>query len=182
MFRVRIAERAEARGSSAEEAGESGTAASAQDDAPRVASIPSAAPVSRLLRFALGAALVAWMLPRVLAASPANQARVTAVVVGLTVFYMLVHWVVRRYFSWLHPWLGAVVAVVPVAVVTSLGSIPGVAAVLYVGLSLVLISMRGEPGCEVLAVPAMLSRHPTHLACLFFSPLDWVEQKILGAS
>lgn len=146
----------------------------------RVSRIPGAAPGSRILRFLLGVALLFWMLPRVLGASPANQLRVWAVVVGLTVFYGLVHWLLGRYLRWLHPWVGAAVAVAPVAVVALAGAIPSAAAVLYVGLSLVLIAIRGEPGCEVVAIPAAISGRPTHLACLLFSPLDWLEQRIRG--
>ncbi len=148
----------------------------------RVTRIPAAAPASRFLRFLLGAALLSWIVPPVLAASPANQLRVWAVVAGLTLLYGLVHWLVGRSLTWLHPWLGAVIAVGPVTIVALAGSIPSAAAILYIGLSLVLIAIRGEPGCEVLAIPAAISRRPTHLACLLFSPLDWIERRLFGSS
>lgn len=142
--------------------------------------IPDAAPVSRILRLVLGLVLLAWMVPMVLAAGPGSQMRVAAVVVGLTIIYSVVHWVVSRHLQRLHPWLGALVAVGPVLVVAQVSPLAGAGAVLYLGLSLVLIAIRGEPGCEVLAVPAMLARRPTHLACLLFSPLDWMEHSLLG--
>lgn len=158
-----------------------GNGDTAERERPRVSRIPDATPISRILRFLFGAVLLAWMLPRVVAASAANQVEVWAVVLGLTIFYGLVHWLVGRYLGGLHPWLGALVLVVgPIALLLQLGPKPSAGVILYIGLSLVLIAARGEPGCEVLAIPAAISRRPTHLACLIFSPLDWIEHRLLG--
>ena len=50
----------------------------------------------------------------------------------------------------------------------------------FIGLSLILIAALGHPGCEVLAFPALLLGRRTHLACIFFSPLDWIEGKVMA--
>lgn len=157
---------------------EGGAGDGAPPAAARVSRIPRAAPGSRLLRFLLGAALLYWMLPSVLTASGANQVRVAVVVLILIAVYGVIHWIVGRYLGRLNPWLGAVIAVVPLVLVALSGSVQGAAAVLFLGVSLLVIAIRGEPGCEVVAIPAALSGRPTHLACLVFSPLDWLEHRV----
>jgi hypothetical protein len=43
---------------------------------------------------------------------------------------------------------------------------------------LVVAGVRAAPGCEVMAIPNLLFRKHTELACLFFSPLDNLERKL----
>jgi len=50
-----------------------------------------------------------------------------------------------------------------------------VASVAYIGVSLLLQAIRSEGGCEVVSIPGILFRRPTHLACIVFSALDWLE-------
>ncbi|MFB3106773.1 MAG: hypothetical protein ACE1ZA_17870 [Pseudomonadales bacterium] len=45
---------------------------------------------------------------------------------------------------------------------------------------LLIDSMNGDAGCEVMASPGLLLRKHTHLACLLFTPLDWVENKLFA--
>lgn len=80
----------------------------------------------------------------------------------------------------LHPWLGAAIAVTPVFIVFLLGDVYMVGVIAFIGLSLILIAALGHPGCEVLAFPALILGRRTHLACIFFSPLDWVEGKVVA--
>ena len=54
------------------------------------------------------------------------------------------------------------------------------ASVGYIGGSLLIDSINGDAGCEVMAVPGMLLKRRTHLACLVFSPLDWLEDKLFA--
>lgn len=143
-------------------------------------SIPDAMPISRILRFALGLAMLAMVVPPMLAAGFGGQLRVLGVFVGLVVVYALVHVAVGRFFGWVNPYVGALIAVAPAAATLLLGDVYAAGAVLYIGASLLLIAVTGDPGCEVLAIQAKLSRRPTHLACLLFSPLDWLEGKIVG--
>lgn len=51
--------------------------------------------------------------------------------------------------------------------------------VAFIGLSLILIAALRHPGCEVLAFPALILGRGTHLACVLFSPLDWIEGKVV---
>ncbi len=156
---------------------------------PRVSKLPEARPISRVLRALLGLAMLALVIPQVLRASTGGQIQVVGVFFGLVMFYTAVHFVVGRYFEWLHPWVGAVVAVMPALAVFLVGAVFGIGAgvpeagvVLFIGASLVLIAASGQPGCEVLAFPAVLLGKRTHLACLLFSPLDWIEGTFFSGS
>ncbi len=75
-------------------------------------------------------------------------------------------------------WIGALVAVTPVALVFFMGPSWGrVGALLFVAVSLVLTAILGDPGCEVMVIPGLFFRRRTHLACITFTPLDWAEGK-----
>ena len=52
-----------------------------------------------------------------------------------------------------------------------------VGSLLFVGVSLVLTAVLGDPGCEVMVIPGLFFRRRTHLACIGFTPLDWAEEK-----
>jgi len=54
------------------------------------------------------------------------------------------------------------------------------AAVTFFGVSLVVAGVRAAAGCEVMAIPSLLFRKHTELACLIFSPLDGLERKLRG--
>nr|NIM49147.1 hypothetical protein [Gemmatimonadales bacterium] len=78
-------------------------------------------------------------------------------------------------------WFGAVLAVAPVVLLFALGGALGrVASVAYIGSSLLLQAIRGDAGCEVMSIPAVLLRRRSHLLCLLFSPIDWVEKHLSG--
>ena len=145
----------------------------------RISRLPEAQPFSRLLRLALGGAMTALTLPALGRASWTVRLEIIGVVVLLCVLYTVVHHVVSRYLGWIHPWLGAAIAVLPTLGVFLLGGIYEVGAVLFIGLSLILMAALGHPGCEVLAVPSLVLGRRTHLACILFSPIDWIEDKIV---
>jgi hypothetical protein len=52
------------------------------------------------------------------------------------------------------------------------------AAVTFLGISLVVAGVRAVPGCELMAIPGVFFRKHTELACLIFSPLDRLERKL----
>jgi hypothetical protein len=52
------------------------------------------------------------------------------------------------------------------------------ATVTFLGISLVVAGVRAVPGCELMAIPGVLFRKDTELACLIFSPLDKLERKL----
>ena len=135
--------------------------------------------VGRALRLVLAIALV-WMTYDVMRSEDAAfNLRVLAAVAGLTAFYSIMHLVISKYGSGVNRWLGAFAAVGPVILVFILGGPLGrVASVAYIGISLLLQAIRSDSGCEVMSIPAILFGKRTHLVCILFSPIDWLEERI----
>ncbi len=141
-----------------------------------------ALPVGRILRFLLGAFLVVTVSPFFRNAPSNRILSAVLVVVGLTSLYAVVHWVVSSYLTKLNRWLGALLAILPVFVVFLLGGRLGqVGALSFLAVSLLLAAARADAGCEVMSIPSLVFGQRTHLMCLLFSPLDWVEEKIFAA-
>ena len=148
-------------------------------------SIQKAGPVGRTLRLVLAVCLMIIDVPVLLVAGTAYNLRVLGLVVALTLFYMLVHWVVSRYLRDLDRWLGAVLAVAPVFLVWLFGQgggplfgqgEGGTAAITYVAVSLIIDVVRADAGCEVMAIPGLVFGNRTHLACIVFCPVDAMEE------
>lgn len=108
-------------------------------------------------------------------------------VLGLVAIYSLIHIAISRRIVAFGHCIGAVVAaglLVALYVAGGSGSpILGrgrgqLAAVTFLGVSLVLAGVRAVPGCEVMAIPDMLFGKHTELPCLIFSPLDKLERKL----
>ena len=134
--------------------------------------------IGRVARIALGVFLVAR--GGVMFADFGTNARLVsvAVAVGLLVLYGLVHIGVSKYAAELNRWVGAFLAQTPAAVVAMVGGVPGLIGVMaYIGVSLLVAGWRADAGCEVMSIPGVLFGRRTHLVCLVFSPLDWVEEK-----
>ena len=139
-------------------------------------------PVGRILRFLLGAWLVFAVRLFYLETESNRILSAVLVVVGLTVFYGLLHWLVSSFWTKLNRWLGAFLAILPVFLVFVFGGVLGqVGAASFLAVSLLLAAVRADAGCEVMSVPSWVFGRRTHLMCLLFSPLDWVEEKIAGA-
>jgi hypothetical protein len=143
--------------------------------------------VGRFLRIAIGVFLIAAVIMVYFRVDSRLIAYSIGIALLLTIVYGLMHFLVLKYLTDASPWLGAVLALSPLILVYALGSSRVVifglgrgqlAAALFLGVSLVLAGLRGDPGCEVMSIPNSLFREQTHLACLFFSPIDWVERKI----
>ena len=140
-----------------------------------------ARPIGRILRFLLAGFLIARAAPHFLTASWQSNLNIAAAITGLIVLYTVMHLIIRKYVPRLNRWLGAVLAVVPAALLFIIGGgIGQIGALSYVGGSLFIDSLNGDSGCEVMAIPGMVSGDRTHLACILFTPLDWVEQKLFG--
>ena len=141
-----------------------------------------ALPVGRILRLFLGFLLVVMVWPFFNGTSPNRILGAVLVVFGLTLFYAAVHWLVSTYLTKLNRWLGACLAVLPVLLVFFLGGGLGqVGALAFLAVSLLLATVRADAGCEVMSIPSLVFGKRTHLMCLLFSPLDWVEEKIVAA-
>jgi hypothetical protein len=107
-------------------------------------------------------------------------------IVGLIGIYSLVHITVSQRIIPLGASLGAIVAnglliVLYFVGATGLPIVGGgkgaLAAITFLGISLVVAGVRAAPGCEVMAVPGLLLGKHTELGCLIFSPLDKLERK-----
>ena len=141
-----------------------------------------ALPVGRVLRFLLGIGLVAEVLPFFVQAESVRVLGAISVTLGITMLYALMHWFVSSFLTRLNRWLGAGLAILPVVVVFALGGTLGqVGAITFIGVSLLLAAIRADAGCEVMSIPAVMFGRRTHLVCLLFSPIDWLEKKIVNA-
>ena len=140
-----------------------------------------ARPIGRILRFLMAMYLVATAAPYILAASWQSNLKIAAAVGGLLVLYTGMHLLIANYVPHLNRWLGALLAVTPAALLFLLGGgIGQLGSLSYIGGSLFIDSLTGDSGCEVMAVPGIICKERTHLVCIAFSPLDWLEQKVFA--
>ena len=103
----------------------------------------------------------------------------SGIVVGLILFYALLQFLVSRHLRGLNPCLGAVLAVMPVGLVYAFGDAPWkLGSLLFIALSLILTSVRADGGCEVMTIPGLLFGKRTHLVCIAFAPIDWIEDRL----
>ena len=84
-----------------------------------------ARPVGRVLRLLTGIALVVEGGRHLIGAGSSLILLTAGVVAGEFVFYAALHLVVSRFFRSVNAWLGAVLAVAPVAIVFFLSNAPG---------------------------------------------------------
>jgi len=147
---------------------------------------PRALGFGRVARFLFGAFLLIWAVPYLLRAPIQLGLPSLGVAIGLTVFYSFFHLVVFRFFPVMNRWWGAIVANVFLAMMLVLGQPGGLVfgrgegvlgTAVFIGLSLLLAASRADPGCEMMSIPAILFKRHTHLACILFSPIDWIERK-----
>ena len=140
-----------------------------------------ARPIGRILRFLLAGYLIAIVIPQYLGASWQTNLKIAAAIGGLLILYTAMHLVIAKYVPRLNRWLGAVLAVTPAVLLFLLGGgIGQMGALSYIGGSLFIDSLIGDIGCEVMAVPGIVCNERTHLACILFSPFDWLEEKLFG--
>jgi hypothetical protein len=145
-----------------------------------------APPVGRAFRVVLGLALMVYVAPvyfQVPARVPVGS---LLLIVGLIGVYILLHIIVAQRIVPSGSGLGAIVANGLLVVLyfiraTGLPIVGGgkgtLAAVTFLGISLVVAGVRAAPGCEVMAIPGLLFGKHTELGCIIFSPLDRLERK-----
>jgi hypothetical protein len=143
--------------------------------------------VGRVLRILLGLLLIVYVAPVYFRVPVRVAVGSLLLMLGLIGVYSLIHIVLSRTIIAVAPWLGAIVAngfLVAVYIAGAFGSpIVGrgkgqLAAVTFLGISLIVAGARAAPGCEVMAIPGLLFGKHTELACLIFSPLDRLERKL----
>ncbi len=133
----------------------------------------------RGLRLLVGIGMLYSVYPYVLNGSNAYLTATALTIAGLVVFYTALHFAVAKYLPGINKWLGAVLAVIPVALVyLFVEPAGGLGSVIFIGASLIVVAVRGDGGCEVMAFPSLVVGKFTHLVCIAFSPIDWLEEKI----
>jgi len=143
--------------------------------------------VGRVLRILLGLVLMVYVAPVYFQVPVPVAVGSLLLMLGLIGVYSLIHIVVSRRIAPFGPCLGAVVALgllVALYVAGASGSLilgrgeGELAAVTFLGVSLVVAGVRAVPGCELMAIPGVFFGKNTELACLIFSPLDRLERKL----
>ena len=140
-----------------------------------------ARPIGRILRFLMAGYLIVTVTPHFLEASWQANLKIVAAIGGLIILYTGMHLFIAKYVPRLNRWLGALLAIIPAALLFLFGGgIGQMGSASYIGGSLFIDSLNGDGGCEVMAIPGMISSERTHLVCIAFSPLDWLEQKLFA--
>ena len=141
----------------------------------------TAKPVGRVLRLLMGTALTMHAAQHMISGDTTLNLQSTGIVLGLLLLYTGVHFAISRFLPSINAWLGAVIALAPAILVFALVD-PSLrfSVVLFIGVSLVVTAIRADGGCEVMTLPGMLMGKRTHLVCIVFSPLDWIEEKLTG--
>jgi len=107
--------------------------------------------------------------------------------VGVVIFYILYTILMgNRVLTKVNPWIGALVMDWPLLVIwiVVLGHLPDIpppvilAVFLYFGTSLIISGVVKYGGCEVVTIPGLILRRRYDVACIMFSPIDWLEDKI----
>jgi hypothetical protein len=163
----------------------------ALDSQPLLQQPRHAPPVGRVLRILLGLALMVYVAPVYLQVPVRLAVEALLLMLGLLGVYSLIHIGISRRILAFGPCLGSVVAL-GLLVALCVASTPGspilgrgvgeLAAVTFLGISLVVAGVRAAPGCELMAIPGLLFGKHTELACLIFSPLDWLERKLRASA
>ena len=144
-------------------------------------------PIGRTLRLLGGVALLIIDLPVLLRASWTYTLTSLGIVLALTLFYIMMHYLISRYTPTINRWLGALLALTPVFLVFILGQGGGLlfgqgegatGALTYLALSLLIDFVRADAGCEVMALPGLFFKNRTHLACIMLTPIDILEEKL----
>jgi hypothetical protein len=141
----------------------------------------TAKPVGRVLRLLMGTALTIHAAQHMISGDTTLNLQAAGIVLGLLLFYTVVHLAISRFVPSINAWIGAVIALAPaILIFVLLDPSLRFSLVLFIGVSLVVTAIRADGGCEVMTLPGMLMGKRTHLVCIVFSPLDWIEEKITG--
>jgi hypothetical protein len=117
----------------------------------------------------------------------AETATLVVSLAGVIIFYVLYTILMgNRVLTKVNPWLGAGIMEWPLVVVwvVVLGHLPGIppplilAVFLYFGLSLIISGIVKYGGCEVVTIPGLVLGKRYNVACIVFSPIDWLEDRL----
>ncbi|NNE66230.1 MAG: hypothetical protein HKN33_06655 [Pyrinomonadaceae bacterium] len=143
--------------------------------------------VGRYLRLLFGICVAVITVPVYLKAGITYNLASLGIAVGLVVIYIALHFVVMRLVPKINRWFGALLAILPVALVFVLGQGGGplfgqgegaTGALTFLTVSFFIDFIRADSGCEVMAIPGLLFKDRTPLACLALTPIDMLEEKL----
>lgn len=141
--------------------------------------IEKAGPFGRLLRFLFGAWVLFIVVPYYFIVPSDVVIQTLLLLLGLLIFYAVLDLAINNLFPAINPILGAILANTPILLMWLLGrGAIQLSALSFLGVSLLLTSLRADKGCEVMSIPGFIFNRHTHLACFFFSPVDWLEGKV----
>ena len=140
-------------------------------------------PVGRALRVLLGVVLIVYVTPVYFRVPMNVVVGSLLLILGLIGVYSLIHIGLSRrivpFGACLAAGLLVALYIAGASRLPILGGGKGqLAAVTFLGISLVVAGVRAAPGCEVMAIPGLLFGRHTELGCLIFSPLDSLERKL----
>ena len=146
----------------------------------------TAPPIGRALRVVMGLVLLIYVAPVYRHLEVCIVLGTVLLMLGLLAVYGVLHVLISRRLLALGPGPGAIVGLGILVALYVGGGLGGpflghgegaLAAVTFLGISLLVAGIRAQPGCEVMAIPSALLRQRTELACLVFSPTDWLERR-----
>ena len=135
--------------------------------------------IGRILRFCLGLFFVFEVWPVYQSVNSEGVIIRLTWALGLLLFYIAIHLFIVKYISNLNRMIGAILAFGPLLAVFFIGygGPAATGALTFLAASLIVASLRADPGCEVMSLPAIILGKHSHLACLLFSPIDLIERK-----
>lgn len=137
-----------------------------------------ARPIGRMLRALLGIFFVTEVVPVYLEVTLEGALIRLGWSLVLIVFYIFLHLIIVKYFPGINRVVGAILAFGPFLAVFFIGygGPAATGALTFIAVSLITAALRADSGCEVMSIPAIVLGRHTHLACLLFSPIDWIEK------
>jgi hypothetical protein len=141
----------------------------------------------RALRIVLGVLLIVSVTPLYFRLPLRIVLGALLLMLALFVVYCVIHFMVSRHIAGFGPSLGSILvhALLIALYVAGFSRAPllgggkgQLAAVMFLGVSLVIAGIRGIAGCELMAIPDLFLRKDVELGCPIFSPLDQLERKL----
>jgi hypothetical protein len=135
-------------------------------------------PIGRIFRFCLGAFFVYEVWPVYRDVTLEDSLIRIGWALGLVIFYFALHSFILRFTPKFSRVTGAILAFGPFLAIFFLGygGPAATGALTFLAASLLIAAFRADSGCEVMSIPGVISGKHTHLACLLFSPIDWLER------
>ena len=137
--------------------------------------------IGRIFRFGLGIFFVTEVWPVYQAVTQDGALIRLSWAIGILSFYVILHLIILKFALNINSIIGAILAFGPFLAVFIIGygGPAATGALSFLSVALITAAVRADSGCEVMSIPAVFTGKHTHLACLLFSPIDWLERKFI---